>query len=128
MKYGIKPNQSQIVNLPSVTKKEIIIIEIDPENKTVKQIKLPNSLSFFQKHCNFYKSLLLQFEKDSFDHFVVNNDEDSKTRKSFEIKDISKTCYGKSVVVKIPKSHDYEKLQSTKVTVQTVLDRIVFND
>lgn len=128
MKYDIKPNQSQIFKVPLVKIKEITVIEIDPEAKTVKQMKLPNSLSFFQKYCDFYQSLLIPLEEKEFNYFVVNNDEDSKIRKSFRIKGISKICYGKAVVVKIPKNKDYEKLQSIKVSLETVQDRIVFED
>lgn len=131
MKYDIKPNQSTIFNAPPVTKKEIKAIKIDVFNKTVKTITVNNSLNYIKKYLDLYKCKILPLEKDTMDCFIVSVDEDEDTKKkpSFRFKGNNPTKhYGNAILVKIPKSHDYEKLQNTKVTVQSVLERIEFDD
>lgn len=128
MKYSTKPNHSKIFHTELVKYKEINVIKINSEDRTIELIKINNSISTIQKSLNFYNYNEILLKKDSMDRFIVGVDEDLKTKKSFRFKGIDEDYFGNAVLVKIPKSEDMEKLQSTNISIELVRKLIIFNE
>lgn len=125
MKYGIKPNQSIILNGPKVTNKNIRAIIIDNNEKKIYEFSIENSLTKIKKLLNFYSFKEIQFKKDELDVLFLGVDEDLKKNKNFfKIKSIDDCFFGNGILVKLPANGDYEKLQSTKITVED-LEKVV---
>ena len=128
MNHQIKPNQSRIMVGKKVTFREIKAIEIDPENQKITSLNISNSISYLQKYLDFYEYEIFPLKENSADSIFVSADNDSVGNKeSFTINGIIETFYGKAIVVKIPKSLDFEKLQSATATVEEVKAKITFS-
>ena len=127
MKRQTKPNQFSIIQGELCKVKNINAIKIDTDNKKICSINIENNITYIQKYCDFFEYEQI-FIKDTMECFFVGIDKDLEDGNSFKIKGITKTFYGKAILVKIPKSTDLHKLQNTKLTIEYVKSLVEFNN
>jgi len=131
MKWQTKPNQFTIYHHDIYKARWITAIEIDPNSKTIKLIKIENNIDYIKKHCDFFKYDATGNILNSWDYFFLGLDEDRKKGKTLTIRignKQSKPIYGKVILAQIPKSGDLYKLKSTSKLPEDIKPMITFND
>ncbi|WP_417238665.1 hypothetical protein [Bizionia sp.] len=129
MKWDIKPNQSSIFYEDTSKSRNVKAILIDVENQTVKEIDIKNYIDYLQRLMKFYNYEEHQLTGDG-DFIFINNDSDRNTNlmKAFFWTSNKNPIFGNAIIVKIPKSGDYNKLQSTKLSLEKVKSAVHFKE
>ncbi|TYB70787.1 MULTISPECIES: hypothetical protein [Bizionia] len=129
MKWDIKPNQSSIFYEDTSKSRSIKAIVIDVDNQTVKEIDIKNYIDYLQRLMKFYNYEEHQLTNDR-DFIFINNDSDRNTNlmKAFFWTSNKNAIFGNAIIVKIPKSGDYNKLQSTKLSLEEVKGAVTFGE
>ena len=99
--------------------KIIEAIFIDVNKKSISKIKVQNNENYLQKLLDFYSYNVIDVSKSD-DCLFVSRDLDSKEKKTFSIKGRPFNYHGNAVVVKVPKSDNYQKLMKTTMSVEDV--------
>ncbi|WP_452232065.1 hypothetical protein [Lacinutrix sp. MEBiC02595] len=106
--------------------KIIEAILINVTDKSISKIEVQNNENYLQKFLDFYKYYIVGVSGSN-DYLFVSRDDDSKTKKSFTIEGDSFCYHGNAVVVKIPKSNNYQKLMKTNMSVEAIEKIISFD-
>lgn len=106
--------------------KIIDAIFIDVDNKSISKIKVQNNENYLQKILDFYKYVVMDVP-GSDDCLFVSCDYDSRTKKPFLMKGKPKYRFnGNAVILRLPKSNNYQKLMKTHMSVEEVEKLITF--
>lgn len=125
MNWQTKPNQFSIVHCELHKVKIINAIKVDVRKKTIELIPIENCIEYIQKNHDFFNYKEIKISEDM-DYFFVGIDEDLKGGNSYRIMGYSEIFYGNAILVKIPKSGNFHKLQNTKLSVEDVKKLIEF--
>ena len=125
MNWQIKPNQFSIIQTELHKVKIIKAIKVDVQKKIIEYIQIENCIEYIQKNHNFFNYIEVPIA-ENMDCFFIGIDKDLRGGNSYCIKGYSDIFYGNAILVKVPKSCNFHKLQNTKLSVDYVRSLIVF--
>lgn len=126
MNYSTKPNQGRVF-IKKIVDKDIRVIVVDVKKRTIREHKVKNSLTYIKKCYDFFEFVELQYSKHKLDCFLFGIDEDLKSNKPYYCKGYPDPIYGNGILLKFPYDGDYERLQSTKISLSSFEDKITFD-
>lgn len=104
----------------------ISVIEINARDKTVREIKIENSVSIISKKFGFKKHSEI-FLGEAMACLIVAAEESLDKNYCFEVNGIPKKFYGSGIVVRVPKNYNMKRLLKCNITIDGVREMVTFS-